>query len=188
MNARIRNKWKTGLLLGAATLVLVFAASALAQTQQGGFGKGRGRFGQPGQRLEFLTERLDLTEDQVAAIETIHQEGRQQAAELRKDMMRLRNELEGEMLKDEPSDKAVLDLTQKIGNLRTELDANRVSQRLQVRKQLTPEQRDLMLMMGQGQRGGRGGRGGHGFRAGCDQECDGSGPAHGRGRRGGRVH
>ena len=37
--------------------------------------------------------------------------GRQESAELRKDMMRLRNELEGEMLKDEPSEKAVLDLT-----------------------------------------------------------------------------
>lgn len=181
-----QNQWKTALLLTLSVLALTFAAAALAQGPQGRSGQGRGRQGEPGLRLEMMTEKLELTTDQVAAIEKIQETGREKGTELRKDMMRLRNELEGEMLKDEPSEKTALQLVEKIGGLRTEMQAGRMQVRLEVRRLLTPEQRDRMLVMNQGSRRGADRRGGHGRGNRCDNECDGSGRGQGEGRRGAR--
>jgi Spy/CpxP family protein refolding chaperone len=87
------------------------------------------------------------------------------------------------MLKDRPDAGAVKTLAGKIGELRTAMQQNRLETRLAVREQLTPEQRDKMLL--QGERLGRGGRGGRG---GCDGDCDGHGPRRGREPgRGGRA-
>lgn len=177
---------KNQLFVIMAVLVLVFAATALAQGQGKGSGHrmGRGHGGGFGQenRLEFLTEKLELSPDQSAAIGEIMESGRQQGLTLRKEMMRLQNELEGEMLKDEPSQDTALQLVKKIGDLRTEERSLKMKSRLEVREQLTPEQRDSMLMMkerpGQGRRGGQGRQGRFGGHAGskCDRECDGEGP------------
>jgi len=185
MNASTTKVWKTGAFLVLATMILVFAASALAQGHGGRFGHGRGQgrgfgcgeFG-PEHRMEMLQEKLELTDEQAAAIEAIHSAGREKGVAIHKEMMRLRNELEGEMLKDEPSEKTALNLVEKIGALKTELQTNRLKNRLEVRGQLTPQQRDKMLMMhgssdqGHGRRTGRHGGGR------CDRECDGSGPGH----------
>lgn len=192
MNASTTKVWKTGALLILATMVLVFAASALAQGSGGRFGQGKGHGrslgdGQfvPEHRMEKLKEKLELSDEQAAAIETIRQAGREKSVALRKEMMRLRNELKGEMLKDEPSEKTALSLVDKIGALKTELQANRMKNRLEVRRQLTPQQRDKMLMRhGSFERdhGRKGSRHGGGQ---CDRECDGSGPGHRtRGQRG----
>ncbi len=100
-------------------------------------------------------------------------------------MMRLRNELQGEMLKDDPSEKAAMDLTGKIGALRTEMQANRLTNRLEVRKQLTPEQSDKMLIL-QGRFQGREGRRGCGRGMGSHWGGNFDGPGQGMGRRGSR--
>lgn len=185
MNASTTKVWKTGAFLVLATMILVFAASALAQGHGGRFGQGRGQgrgfgcgeFG-PEHRMEMLQEKLELTDEQAAAIEAIHSAGREKGVAIHKEMMRLRNELEGEMLKDEPSEKTALNLVDKIGDLKTEIQSNRLKNRLEVRRQLTPQQLDKMLMLhgsfdkGHGRRGGRHGGGR------CGQECDGSGPGH----------
>jgi len=166
-------------------VVLVFAATALAQGPGGRFGHGTGKghgagyFG-PEHRLEVLAEKLELTAEQVAAIEGIRESGREKGIELHKEMMRLQNDLEGEMLKDEPNQKAALDLVDKIGALRTGIQAQRLKGRLDVRQQLTPEQRDKMLMMSEKFQGGHGRRGGCGMGPHGDRECDGSGPCRGR--------
>lgn len=169
-------------------ILAVFALAAgvaLAQVPGKGMGKGMagrdcdGDFGKRGDRgemrLERLAERLDLTEDQVTAIRGIREEGRQENLEIRKKMMRLRNELQGEMLQDEPSQKKVLDLNDRMGELRTQQRANRLKNRLAVREQLTPEQRDRMLVM---KERGQGRRGGHGMERGPRR---GMGPRHGNG-------
>jgi Spy/CpxP family protein refolding chaperone len=183
MEAIKRGGWKSGGLLALAVMVLIFAATALAQGGGGRFGHGKGKGCGEGSlgfehRLEALAEKLELTEEQVAAIEGIRESGREKGVELHKEMMRLRNELEGEMLKDEPSPEAAQALVEKIGTLRTEMQVQRLANKLEVRQQLTPEQRDKMLMMRgqfQGGRGRHGGRGSHGAR-----DCDGKGP-HGPG-------
>jgi Spy/CpxP family protein refolding chaperone len=198
MKAFTNKLGKSRALIILAVVILVFAAGALAQGPGGpagrGPGSGEGEFGYE-RRLERLTARLELSDEQAAAIAAIGEQGREEGLKLRKEMMRLRNELEGEMLKDEPSEAAVVDLVDKIGNLKTEMHKIRVKNRLQVRRQLTPEQRDKMLMhrgglgQGLGRKGGhsRGPRFGHGFGHEFGHECnpDCSGP--GRGQRGRRI-
>ena len=187
MNARTNNGMKTLVFLTLAAMMVLSAGTALAQGKGAGQGHGgRGGFGDgafgPGHRMEFLAERLELTDEQVTAIEGIHDEGQAKNMELRKEMMRLRNELEGEMLKDDPSEKAALDLTGKIGALRTEIQANRMTSRLEVRKQLTPEQRDKMLMMRERHQGREGREGRRGGSRGMGPRGDGDG----QGRQGAR--
>ena len=113
-------------------------------------------------RLERMAARLDLTGDQRVKIEALHEQAREEGLALRKKMMRLRHELEGELLQDAPSEKTVLSLNAKIGDLQTALKANRLRTRLAVREELTPEQRDKMLVMGQHRKHGRHGRSGAG--------------------------
>ena len=155
------------LMIALIAVLAVSAGAAMAQGSGKGMGKARcgGDFESRGEmRLARLAERLDLTDEQVTTITGIHEKGREENLQIRKDMMRLRNELKGEMLKDEPSQKKVLELNGQLGDLRTQKQANRLKNRLAVREQLTPEQRDSMLLMGErgeGRRGDRGfGRGG----------------------------
>jgi len=190
MNARTNSGMKTLVFLALAAMMVLSAGTALAQGKGAGKGHGgRGGYGDgefgPGHRMEFLAERLELTDEQVTVIEGIHDEGQAKNMELRKEMMRLRNELEGEMLKDDPSEKAALDLTGKIGALRTEIQANRMTSRLEVRKQLTPEQRDKMLMMRERHQG-REGREGREGRRGGSRGMGSRGDGDGQGRQGAR--
>ncbi len=164
-------------------LVTGVAAGAIAQGSDHGQKKGRrgsrGRNAGSEMQLERMTKRLDLTADQAKAIGEIRETGRGEGQELRKQMLRLRNEQRGEMLKDNPSEEALLGLTTEIGDLRTRMQTARMSNRLAVRKVLTPEQRDKMLLAGKGS-GGREGihkRGQRGQRrsgrGGCDNSCAG---------------
>ena len=175
------------LVLAAATLlVLAVGGLALAQGPHGGGGGAcdQARCDGDGPGIERLAARLDLSPEQVQAITALQEQGRTLNQSLRKDMLRLRNDLKGEMLKDAPDAKAAKGLVAKIGDLRTKMQQNRLDTRLAVRQQLTPEQRDKMLLMGEGRGGrgdreGRGGRGGHGrhggHRGGGDGDCPRSG-------------
>ncbi len=172
-------------------LLIVLAGAGLATAQgmghgkgmgsgpHGGFGDGDSEFG-PGHRLEMMAKRLDLSDDQQASIKKIFEDGRKDGLEKRKELMRLRNEMQGEMLKDTPSEKTVLSINDKMGALKTEMKALRLKTRLAVRQELTPEQRDQMLAMGghggQGGFGKKGGRGGHHSQCGSKRfgDCDGS--------------
>jgi Spy/CpxP family protein refolding chaperone len=165
MNAQTNNGMKALVFLTLAVMMVLGAGTALAQQPGAGYGRGHGRgfddgeFG-PGHRLEMLSEHLELSDEQVASIKGIQAQGQQKNMELRKELMRLRNELQGEMLKDDPSGKIAQDLIENIGALRTEIQTNRLKNRLEVRELLTPEQRDKMLMLqGRSQRG-KGHRGG----------------------------
>lgn len=174
------------LLVSALALLLVTGSVALVQAQGPGGRGGRGDHCAmanrgPELRLEKMAEQLDLTADQVQAIEKIRAEGRARNQELRKQVMRLQNEKRGELLKDEPNTDTVIKLTRSIGELRTTMQTNRMENRLAIRKLLTPEQKDKMLIIGARQ--GRHGQRGFGGQRGGD--CDNSGP-HGRGGRGNR--
>ncbi len=139
----------------------------------GGFGDGESEFG-PGHRLEMMAKRMELSDDQQASIKKIFEDGSKDGLEKRKELMRLRNEMQGEMLKDSPSEKSVLGINDKMGALKTEMKALHLKTRLAVRQELTPEQRDQMLAMG-------------GHRSQCGSKrigaCDGSrgGQGHHRG-------
>lgn len=157
---------KTILILTTITLL---ASVALAQPGQGrmhrGQGGGPGDFdGGPRQemRLERMKECLELTDAQVEAIEKIRDQAMADTRELRKEIARLRNQKQGEMLEDEPSVKTLAGIIEQMGKLRTEMQINRMETRMAIREQLTEEQRDKMGMLGRRgdcDRGPRGGRG-----------------------------
>jgi len=161
------------------TMVAALAATALAQPGRAprAGGPGQCEMGH-GMRLERMAEVLDLSEAQQTAIADLREKARAGATELRKELARLRNEKHGEMLKDDPSEKTLVELTEKMGKVRTELQVQRLETRLAVREQLTAEQRDQMLLMGP-RHGKRGGRHGGACEGG---PCDGSGR---EGKRGG---
>jgi Spy/CpxP family protein refolding chaperone len=98
-------------------------------------------------RLERLATRLDLTDAQKTQIEGIWKQGEAERTSLRKQSMRLSNEMRGEMLKDEVDEAKVLKLGEQISDVRAKMSAQRLKQRLAVRKVLTPEQRDKWLTM-----------------------------------------
>lgn len=190
MNLRNNPHKRSLMILVLAVAALLLVGTALAQGPRRGAGAGFG----DGQRLEVLAERLELTEAQVATIEGIRTAGREKNLELRKQLMQLNHDLKGEMMKDDPSEKAALGLVNKIGAVKTEMEANRLQGRLEVRKQLTPEQRDKMLVLrerfhgGKGGKGGKCGRshhgGGQGARCQARGDCDGSGQGQGPRNRG----
>jgi Spy/CpxP family protein refolding chaperone len=183
---------RIAITLAALTLV---ASAALAQPgtaprHQRGMGPGAWAEadGGPGpqMRLERLAAFLDLTDAQVAAIEAIHEQARADGVELRKELARLRNQKQGEMLKDEPSRDALVEITREMGDVRTRLQVNRLETRLAVRAELTDEQRDQLLASGR-HGGPGGGRGGHGLRGGHGG-CGGPGDCdRGPGKRGARA-
>lgn len=171
---------RTTLIILSTMLLVALAASAVAQPERGprGLRADRESF-EPGEmRLERMAERLNLTVEQREKIADLQTSSREQAVDLRKQMARLQNELRGEMLEDEPDERTVVQLHEKLGEIRTKLQVNRARTRLAIREQLTPEQRDRMMLQrgswsdrGRGDagpgayrgRGGRGSRGAHHF-------------------------
>lgn len=143
--------------------------------------------------------RLDLTEEQEQAIAKLREEGHKQRLADRKDLRRLRHDLQGVMLADEPDARAAEKLIGQIADLRAKMQVSRLRQHLAVRQLLTPEQRDRLPLGGPGWFdgrddcdghdgfGGRGGpgwrghRGGHGPGCGpCQGPCQGPGQGPGR--------
>lgn len=166
-------------LIITSLLVAVMLIATAASAQQG-YGK-RGQAGRQanqdcfrgpggGRMLQFL----DLSEDQQAAVDKLR-EGRQDIRVVhRKEMMRLRNELEGLMLQDEPDAAKARKLITRMGEMRTEMKVQAMEHRLEIRKLLTDEQRD-QLIAHEGKSGGRGEGRRHGGGRGCGFDCDGRG-------------
>lgn len=126
---------------------------------------------------------LGLSEDQQKRVREIHEGKRGEHIRLQKEMARLQNQLEGELLKDSPAVETLRALAGQIGNIRTQEMVLRLETRLAVRGVLTQEQRDRMLLDRRGPRGGcceMTGGGGHrcgghdcGHRPGARMGCDG---------------
>ncbi len=170
--------------LAALCLVLGLAAAAAAQPGPGA-GRGPGDGSGPGERFGRLYERLDLTAEQREQLGKLRETGRAEGLALRKELQRLRHELEGELLEDAPEGKAVEQFAMRIGEAQGKLQAHRLRQRLAMRALLTPEQRDRLLTLGEG-RGMRGeGRGGRHFGAPGRDHGRGAGRGHFHGRAGG---
>jgi len=135
-------------------VMMVQAGWALAQGAKGVGYRGCNGRGSGGERM---AECLDLTEEQQIAISEIRSEAQTANLDLRKNVQRLQNQLEGELLADNPTEKRVLDLAAKLDAVRAQQHANRLKMRLAIREQLTPGQRDKMTVM-QNRKGGQRGR------------------------------
>ncbi len=157
------------------SLILLMAAATFAVAQPGSRGGGHCGPGGPDSHGRFC-DMLDLTEDQQTTIDAIREQSREAGLETHKQIMRLRNEVDGLMLQDDPDSGDIEKLVRSIGALKTDQHVRRMQTRLAVRAELTDQQRDKMIAM-QGKRHGRAGRG-H-----APAMHDGFG--HGKGRRGG---
>ncbi len=133
-----------------ALAALAFAASLIASPASAQRGQGRAADRERPDRIDRMAERLDLTDEQKAGIERIMEAGREKAVTHRKEMARLRHEMKGEMLKDDPGESALQKTIERIGALRTKHQVDRMKDRMAIRRLLTPEQRDRWLMMGSG--------------------------------------
>ncbi|HPF34334.1 MAG TPA: Spy/CpxP family protein refolding chaperone [Candidatus Krumholzibacteria bacterium] len=160
--------------LPLALLVLMLALPAAARP---GGGPGRDADG-PGDGLGPRLEKvLNLTEDQSAALAALREKHRGQAVAQRKELMKLRHQIDGLLLEDAPDAGALEKLIRRAGDLKTEMKVQGMKHRLEMRKLLTPEQRDQLLLM----KPGKDGRAPRGSRPG-GQACDNQGKPGGRGR------
>lgn len=193
------------LAIALAGLLVVWSSLAAAQ----GPGKpdtGRGdRDDWASQRWERMAERLELTLGQQQAILEIREETQTRNREIRTEILRLENELDGVLLADKIDEGKVLKLVEEIGGARTEIKKNQMHMRLAIAEKLTPEQREQWRLFKDNRsrvgrsggdrwhgRGRGAGRCPHGCAGmGCDgngphgrpgAECDGKGP-HGRAAR-----
>ncbi|MFO7652810.1 MAG: Spy/CpxP family protein refolding chaperone [Candidatus Krumholzibacteriia bacterium] len=139
----------------ALVFLLAGAGTAMAQSEA------TDDTGMMGPRFERMAEQLDLSAEQREELASLRERGRAAALQLRKDLLRLRHERHGEMMADEPDARRLNDLVERMGALRTELQKHHLEQQLAMRRILTDEQRDRMLLMR-----GRGGPG-----AGCGDGC-----------------
>ncbi|MFH1680145.1 MAG: Spy/CpxP family protein refolding chaperone [Candidatus Eisenbacteria bacterium] len=151
------------LAIGLAALALV-ASEAAAWGGPGGRGPGRRGGGHPGafcmgpgggpHALERMAARLDLTDEQKAEIEKIWSADEEKLVSLKKEMMRARHDLRGEMMMDNPDASKVRKLAEKIGGIRTNIQIARLENQMMLRKILTEEQRDRLLLAPHGRGGG----------------------------------
>lgn len=157
----MRSKSKLIVLMLCAAVLAVSASDVKAQPRWGG-GDGWG----PCSRLEALADRLDLTDEQVDVITKLREEQVSDCAQLRKEMMRVRNEIRGEMLKDDPDLAKIKNLIAQKAEISGKLQVSRIEGRLAFREILTPEQRDLLPMLGRAGKGGKFFREDRGYRRG----------------------
>jgi Spy/CpxP family protein refolding chaperone len=172
----MRRNRKALLSLAVLGMMLLPAAGALAQPGPDPRGAG--------DRFARLCERLDLSDEQQAAVAKLREEGRAERRAWRAELIRLRHDLRGEMLQEGPSAARIDKLSEDIGALQAKVRASRLKQRVAMRNLLTPEQRDRLPLPGErpGMRQGRG----HSPRGDCP--ADGEPRQMRQGHRPGRGH
>jgi Spy/CpxP family protein refolding chaperone len=144
-------------LLAVVGLMVVFAAAATS-ARHAGFGPEGGS----GAKGAFLQ---DLTSEQRTAMREITLEYKKEMIPLRAEMETKNLELQ-ELVRAEAGEAAIFAKLDEIGALRTEMMKKRMAMRLEIRAQLTDEQKEMMdekhMMMGhKGAGGGCGPGGGH---------------------------
>jgi len=129
----------------AATLSLALGLPlyALAKGDGPGFGHGRGRHGTPSlaHLLEKNAERLKLDTSTLARINDIESARKERAVEMHERAKLERTKLHEMLEADAPSEGAVMAQVDVLGDLRTDLQKERLSTMLQIRALLTPEQK-----------------------------------------------
>lgn len=136
-------------LLAVVGLVVIFAAAA-AGVRHAGFGPEGG----PGSKGAFLQ---DLTSEQRTAIREITLKHQKEMIPLRAEMETKNLELQ-ELVRADAGKDAIFAKLDEIGALRTEMMKKRMAMRLEIRAQLTDEQKEMMdakhMMMGHKGAGG----------------------------------
>ena len=142
-------------LLAVVGLMVIFAAAAASARDAGS-----GPEGGPGSKGAFMQ---DLSEEQRTACQEIALKYKDEMEPLRTEMEAKKAELQ-ELVRAEAGEAAIFAKIDEIGALRTEMTKKRMAMRLEIRGQLTDEQKEMMdekhMMMGHKGPGGGGGPGG----------------------------
>ena len=149
MNARTR--W-IAMTLSAAALLWIAASSSAQRPERGDGERKLDRIDRTARidRIDWMVERLDLTDEQREKIEAIEEKSDSDRRELGKEERRAEHALQGELLEDSPNAGRVKDWVEKVGDVRTRLRWLALEERLAMREILTPEQRDRMPFRGHG--------------------------------------
>ena len=125
-----------------------------------GPGGGRGQLGPgrgmgPGGGRGLLGARLDLTDDQQSAIETLHRGARDQAAAVTDELELTRHALHREVFADKRDAAKITALSTKLAALEKQLSDVHLKTQVGVADVLTPAQRETMRLAGGGPGRGR---------------------------------
>jgi Spy/CpxP family protein refolding chaperone len=161
---------KLTLTLVTITISLLLSVTAFAFGPRAGYGPGYGPGG--GMRWGYSGtagfDRLDLTDEQKAKVEsliTIHQK---EVKPIREKMFDESVALRRLWLKENPDKDKILALQKEVRTLRDQVQDKDTTLRLEIRKVLTPEQQEKLTNFGWGRghgfgpRGGMRGQGGYG--------------------------
>jgi Spy/CpxP family protein refolding chaperone len=127
---------------GRTTFVALIGAVAMATGSSAAAEPPR-----PGQRLECITERLDLDADTEAAVEAVVEESRSQARALHDEVREARRALHDLLWQETPDEAAVMAHAQALGDLETNAMKHRLAALLRIGALLTPAQRTEMVEM-----------------------------------------
>ncbi|MDD4178742.1 MAG: periplasmic heavy metal sensor [Candidatus Margulisbacteria bacterium] len=115
----------------------------------------------PEKMINRLAKDLDLSSEQKTKLLARAKVTEEEAEKINEKNRALFAEIEKELLKDSPSSKTIYGLMQQVGRNRTEIEFKRMEQMLELRRELTQEQKTKFeKMMQAGKKRGPGGPGG----------------------------
>ena len=158
-------------VLSLLVVLSFFAGSSYA------FGPKGGGFGFP--PIGVLVKELKLTSEQKDQLIDLFNQTQKEMIKTRAEMRITMIDLRTEMMKDNPDEKVINNLIDKIGEYTKKLTGIRVSRHLEVKKILTPEQREKLRELILSRKWRRGPRGRRGFRRGMGQGRFGGGMGFG---------
>jgi Spy/CpxP family protein refolding chaperone len=123
-----------------------------------GMGKGNGRFHAGGHRLDLTP--LNLTEQQKSRIQSLHEQARGQAKEIRKRLALKQLKLRDLLFSPDATDAQILAARRDMRELQDKMDELNVKDMLAIRGVLTPEQKAKLPIIMPGRRETAGGPGG----------------------------
>ncbi|HUT76806.1 MAG TPA: Spy/CpxP family protein refolding chaperone [Polyangia bacterium] len=130
----MKNRMMVAGFLGLAVLLVAAGAEA-------GRGRGRGGFGQRDGIGPRLAQELGLSQGQIDQIKDLAEARRADDAKIVADLGKLREELHAEWTADNPREKTILALHDRMDPLRKKLRTSQVRFRFDLLGVLTPEQR-----------------------------------------------
>jgi Spy/CpxP family protein refolding chaperone len=122
-------------------IVVGSAGAALGSHWPGGYlGKHQGKFW----KKEKVREKLQLSDDEVRNLEQIFARYQQQLIDLEADVQKKKAELDALLLDDQAADERIMAEVDALEQARAKLGKVRVTMLLQMRRALTPAQRDKL--------------------------------------------
>ncbi|MBN1902113.1 periplasmic heavy metal sensor [Candidatus Sumerlaeota bacterium] len=126
----MRNSWKKAVVAMIPILILCFAVSVSAQDISRALGN------------ERLAKELNLTPEQKESLKKIQLDSREKRIDVDARLQKARLQFEQEIQKDETNEGKIMELVEAMGAAQTDLRKISVTELIEAKKTLTPEQRE----------------------------------------------